>query len=169
MAKRISIEDISLRWLDNDLSEGKLLEHSISGASRPYHWKNIDPVVCGILWPRTFLSNIDAYDLKFLYDFDSVYEVRIKGKGFDLVEQAQSIVNIAKRDYMNQLLSSKKVVITLFFPFHESEVQIPIYNSVYDKLTVLFADLENNNVDMLLQTRNSKKEIELELWIVYGE
>ena len=135
----------------------------------PYLWKNIDPVVCGILWPRTFLSNIDACDLKFLYDFDSVYEVRIKGKGCNLVEQAQSIVNIAKRDYMDQLLSSKKVVITLFFPFHESEEQIPIYNSVCDKLTVLFADLESNNVDMHLQARRSNKETELELWIVYGE
>ena len=131
----------------------------------PYLWKNIDPVVCGLLWPRTLISNIDAYDLKFLYDFDSVYEVRIKGKGSNLVEQAQYIVNIVKRDYMDQLLSSKKVVVTLFFPFHEPE---PTYKGVYDKLTVLFADLENNNVDKLFEMRNSKKETELELWIVYG-
>ena len=135
----------------------------------PYHWKNIDPIICAILWPRNFLCNLDYNDLKFLYDFDSVYEVRIKGKGSDLVDQAQSIVNIAKRDYINQLLSSKKVVITLFFPFHESEEQIPIFTCVRDKLTVLFADLENNNVDMHLQMRKSKKETDLELWIVYGE
>ena len=134
----------------------------------PYHWKNVDPVVCGLLYPRTICS-IDYYDVKFLYDFDSVYEVRIKGKGTNLVEQAQCIVNIAKRDYMDQLLSSKKVAITLFFPFHESEEQLPIYKGVYDKLTVLLADLENNNVDMHLQIRKSKNETELELWIVYGE
>ena len=70
---------------------------------------------------------------------------------------------------MNQLLSSKKVAITLFFLFHEADKDISIHTYVYEKLTDLFADLENNNVDMLLQIRKSKNETELELWIVYGE
>ena len=130
----------------------------------PYHWKNVDPVVCGLLYPRTFFSNVDSNDLKFLYEFDSVYEVRIKGKGSNLVEQAQYIVNIAKRDYMDQLLSSKKVIMTLFFPFHEIE---SIYTCVYEKLKDLLVDLEYKTVDKPFILRHSKIETELELWIVY--
>ena len=131
----------------------------------PYKWNNIDAIVCGILQQYSIIP-IDYYDLKFLYDFDSVYEVRIKGKGSNLVEQAQYIVNIAKRDYMDQLLSSKKVIMTLFFPFHEIE---SIYTCVYEKLKELLVDLEYKTVDKPFILRNSKIETELELWIVYGE
>ena len=57
-----------------------IAEYNACQGPWPYQWKNIDAVVCGILQQHGIVS-IDYHDIKDLYDADSVYEVRIKGKG----------------------------------------------------------------------------------------
>ena len=47
------------------------------------------------------------------YDADCVYEVRIKGKGANDEEQLQSIIDAIRNEYLAQLRSSKKVIVTL--------------------------------------------------------
>ena len=77
----------------------------------PYQWDNADVVVCGIL-QRFGRTTCDFYDLKYLYEADSIYEIRIKGKGTNEEEQVQSIIDTIHNDYMELLQSSgKKVVI----------------------------------------------------------
>ena len=89
-----------------------IAEYNACQGPWPYQWKNIDAVVCGILQQMGVVS-IDYYDLKDLYDADRVYEVRIKGKGTNDEEQLQSIIDTIRSEYMAQLRSSKKVVVTL--------------------------------------------------------
>ena len=57
--------------------------------------------------------SIDYHDINDLYDADSAYEVRIKGKGANDEEQIQSIIDTIRSEYLAQLRSSKKVVVTL--------------------------------------------------------
>ena len=57
--------------------------------------------------------SIDYSDLKDLYDADCVYEARIKGKGANDEEKLQSIIDTIRSEYLAQLRSSKKVVVTL--------------------------------------------------------
>ena len=78
----------------------------------PYQWKNIDAVVCGILQQHGLVS-IDYHDIKDLYEANSVYEVRIKGKSTNDEELIQSIIDTIRSEHMAQLRSSKKVVVTL--------------------------------------------------------
>jgi hypothetical protein len=85
----------------------------------PYQWKYIDAVVCGIMQQMGVVS-IDYSDLKDLYDADCVYEVRIKGKGSNDEEQLQSIIDTLRSEYLTQLRSSKKVVVTLLGSFDPS-------------------------------------------------
>jgi len=59
------------------------------------------------------LVSIDYHDIKDLYDADCVYEARIKGKGDNDEAQLQNIIDTIKTEYMPQLRSSKKVVLTL--------------------------------------------------------
>ena len=59
------------------------------------------------------LVAIDYHDIKDLNDADCVYEVRIKGKGSNDEEQIQSIIDTIRSEYLAQLRSSKKVVVTL--------------------------------------------------------
>ena len=68
--------------------------------------------MCGILQQHGLVS-IDYHDIKDLYDADCVYEVRIKGRGANIEEQLQSIIDTIRSEYMSQLRSSKKVVVTL--------------------------------------------------------
>ena len=77
-----------------------------------HQWKNIDAVVCGILQQMGVIS-IDYIDLKDLYDADCVYEARVKGKGANDEEQLRSIIDTIRREYLAQLRSSKKAVVTL--------------------------------------------------------
>ena len=81
----------------------------------PYQWKNIDAVVCGILQQHS-LASTDYLDLKYLYEADSVSEIRIKGKGSNDEEQLQSIIDNIRNEYMDWLKSSKKLAITLSSP-----------------------------------------------------
>jgi hypothetical protein len=78
----------------------------------PYQWGNADVVVCGIL-QRFGLVSCDFYDLKYIYEANRIYEIRIKGKGTNEEEQVQSIIDIIRNDYMDLLQSSKKLAVTI--------------------------------------------------------
>ena len=115
-AKRISDEDFEQAGRDFDKKrEAAFEEYNACQGPWPYQWKNIDAVVCGILQQHGLIS-IDYHDIKDLYDADSVYEVRIKGKGSNDEEQLQSIIDTIRSEYLAQLSSSKKVVVTLCAP-----------------------------------------------------
>ena len=112
-AKRISDEDFEQAGRDFDKKrDAAIAEYNACQGPWPYQWKNIDAVVCGILQQMGVVS-IDYSDLKDLYDADSVYEVRIKGKGANDEEQLQSIIDTIRSEYLTRLRSSKKVVVTL--------------------------------------------------------
>ena len=112
-AGRISDEDFEKAGRDFDEKRKALIaEYNACKGPWPYQWKNIDAVVCGILQQMGVVS-IDYSDLKDLYDADCVYEARIKGKGANDEEQFQSIIDIIRSEYLAQLRSSKKVVVTL--------------------------------------------------------
>ena len=98
-------------WFD-EKRNAAIAEYNVCQGPWPYQWKNIDAVVCGILQQHGLLS-IDFFDLNYLYMVDSVSEIRIKGKGADEYEQLQSIIDTLRNDYLAQLQSSKKVVVTL--------------------------------------------------------
>ncbi len=113
VAGRISDEDFGQAGCVFDEKRKALIaEYNACQGPWPYQWKNIDAVVCGILQQMGVVS-VDYSDLKDLYDADRVYEVRIKGKGANDEEQLQNIIDIIKSEYLAQLRSSKKVVVTL--------------------------------------------------------
>ena len=112
-AKRISDEDFEQAERDFDKKrDAAIAEYNAYQGPWPYQWKNIDAVVCGVLQQHGPVS-IDYHDIKDLYDADCVYEVRIKGKGANDEEQIQSIIDTIKSEYLVQLRSSKKIVVTL--------------------------------------------------------
>ena len=112
-AGRISDEDFEQAGRDFDKKrDAAIAEYNACQGPWPYQWKNIDAVVCGIL-QQMGVASIDYSDLKELYDADCVYEVRIKGKGANNEEQLQSIIDTIRSEYLAQLRSSKKVVVTL--------------------------------------------------------
>jgi hypothetical protein len=112
-AGRISDEDFEKAGHDFDEKrKAAIAEYNACQGPWPYQWKNTDAVVCGILQQMGLVS-IDYSDLKELYDADFVNEVRIKGKGANDEEQLQNIIDIIKSEYLAQLRSSKKVVVTL--------------------------------------------------------
>lgn len=107
-------------WFDGKRNAA-IAEYNTCLGPWPYQWKNIDAVVCGILQQMGVVS-IDYSDLKDLYDEDCVYEVRIKGKGANDEEQLQSIIDTIRSEYLAQLRSSKKVVVTLCGSSNPSEL-----------------------------------------------
>ena len=92
--------------------EALIAEYNACQGPWPYQWDNADAVVCGIL-QRFGLVSCDFYDLKYLYEADRIYEIRIKGKGTNEEEQVQSIIYTIRNDYMDLLQSSKKLVVTI--------------------------------------------------------
>ena len=92
--------------------EALIAEYNACKGPWPYQWKNIDVVVCGIL-QRFGLCSCDFYDLKYLYEADTVSEIRIKGKGTSEEEQVQSIIDTIRNDYLDLLQSSKKLAVTI--------------------------------------------------------
>ena len=112
-AGRISNEDFEQAGRDFDEKrKAAIAEYNACQGPWPYQWKNVDAVVCGILQQHGLVS-IDYHDIKDLYDADCVYEVRIKGKGVYDEEQLQCIIDMIRNEYLAQLRSSKKVVVTL--------------------------------------------------------
>ena len=119
-AGRISDEDFEKAGRDFDEKcKAAIAEYNACKGPWPYQWKNIDTVVCGILQQMGVVS-IDYSDLKDLYDADNVYEIRIKGKGANDEEQLQSIIDTVRSEYLAQLGSSKKVVVSLSSPSNPS-------------------------------------------------
>lgn len=137
------------RWYD-EKRKSAIVEYNACQGPWPYLWKNIDVVVCGILQQMGVFS-IDYYDLKDLYDADCVYEIRIKGKGANDEEQLLSIIDTIRSEYLAQLRSSKKVVVTLCGSSDPS--------GLLEKL----ADCMDG-MNVVWQT---KKESEIEVSIVY--
>ena len=112
-AGRISDEDFEQAGRDFDEKrKAAIAEYNACQGPWPYQWKNIDAVVCGVLQQHDIVS-IDYHDIKDLYDADCVFEARIKGRGADIEEQLQSIIDTIRNEYLAQLRSSKKVVVTL--------------------------------------------------------
>ena len=112
-AGRISDEDFEkVGCAFDEKRKAAIAEYNTGQGPWPYQWKNIDAVVCGILQQHGLVS-IDYHDIKDLYDADCVYEVRIKGKGTNDEEQLQSIIAAIRSEYLAQLRSSKRAVVTL--------------------------------------------------------
>ena len=112
-AGRISDEDFEQAGRDFDKKrDAAIAEYNACQGPWPYQWKNIDAVVCGIL-QRFGLVSCDFYDLKYLYEADSISEIRIKGKGTNEEEQVQSIIDTIRNEYMDLLQSSEKLAVTI--------------------------------------------------------
>lgn len=112
-ADRISDEIIDLAELDfKEKRRAAIAEYNSCKGPWPYQWKNIDAVVCGILQQQGVVS-IDYTDLKYLYEADSISEIRIKGNGSNDEEQLQSIIDTIHNDYMDLLKSSEKLAVTI--------------------------------------------------------
>ena len=92
--------------------EALIAEYNACKGPWPYQWNDADVVVCGIL-QRFGLCSCDFYDLKYLYEADHIYEIRIKGKGTNDEEQIQNIMDTIRNDYMDLLQSSKKLAVTI--------------------------------------------------------
>ena len=110
---KLSDEDWEKACRDFDEKrEALIAEYNACQGPWPYQWKNIDVVICGILQRFGFVS-CDFYDLKYLYEADRIYEIRIKGKGTNKEEQVQSIIDTIRNDYWNLLQSSEKLAVTI--------------------------------------------------------
>ena len=96
------------------------------------------------------MLSIDFYDLQYLYEADSVSEIRIKGKGSNDEEQLQSIIDTICNEYMDLLQSSKKLAITLSSPSNP--------NAYLEKVADCLTDM-----DIVWQTRRKEAEMELSL------
>ena len=112
-AGRISDEDFEKAGRDFDEKRKALIaEYNACQGPWPYLWKSVDTVAYGVLQQMGPVS-IDYSDLKDLYESDCVYETRIKGKGANAEDQLQSIIDTVRNEYLAQLRSSKKVIVTL--------------------------------------------------------
>ena len=110
---KLSDEDWEKACRDFDEKrEALVAEYNACKGPWPYQWKNIDVVVCGILQRFGFVS-CDFYDLKYLYEAERIYEIRIKGKGTNKEEQVQSIIDTIRNEYMDLLRSSEKLAVTI--------------------------------------------------------
>ena len=108
---KLSDEDWEKACRDFDEKrEALVAEYNACKGPWPYQWDNADVVVCGIL-QRFGRTTCDFYDLKYLYEADSISEIRIKGKGTNEEEQVQSIIDTIRNDYMDLLQSSEKLVV----------------------------------------------------------
>ena len=150
---RISNEDFEKAGCDFDEKrKAAIAEYNACQGPWPYQWKNIDAVVCGILQQHGLVS-IDYHDIKDLYDADSVYEVRIKGKGANEEEQIQSIIDTILNEYMDLLQSSKKLTVTLSGSSNPA--------AFFDKITDCLTDM-----DIVWQTRSLRTPESFEISIV---
>ena len=151
-AGRISDEDFEQAGRDFDEKrKAAIAEYNACQGPWPYQWKNIDTLVMGILQQFGIIS-IDYTDLKYLYEADTVSEIRIKGKGANYEEQIQSIINNIRNNYMDLLKSSEKLAVTI------------IGSSKPEAYYLKFAECLTD-MDIVWQTR--RKEAEMELSILF--
>ena len=140
-------------WFE-EKRKSAVTEYNACKGPWPYQWKNIDAVVCGILQQMGVVS-IDYSDLKDLYDAVCVYEARTKGKGANNEEQLQSIIDTIRSEYLTQLRSSKKVVVTLCGPSNPSNLLVKLADCM-------------DGLNVIGQTRKlSTEAIEMELSLIY--
>ena len=149
-AGRISDEDFEKAGRDFDEKRKvAIAEYNACQGPWPYQWKNVDAVVCGMLQLNCLLS-IDFYDLQYLYEADSVSEIRIKGKGANDEEQLQSIIDAIRDEYLDLLKSSKKLAITLSCSSNP--------NAYLEKIADCL-----DGLDIVWQTRKEGTEMELSI------
>ena len=86
-------------WFD-EKRNAAIAEYNACQGPWPYQWDNADVVVCGILQRFGFVS-CDFYDLKYLYEADHIYEIRIKGKGVN--EEEQTIIDSNRGASFNKI------------------------------------------------------------------
>ena len=111
-AGRISDEDFEKAGRDFDEKrKSAIAEYNTCQGPWPYQWNDADVVVCGILQRFGFVS-CDFYDLKYIYEANRIYEIRITGKGTNDEEQVQSIIDTICNKYIELLQSSKKLAVT---------------------------------------------------------
>ena len=157
-AGRISDEDLEQAGRDFDEKrKAAIAEYNACQGPWPHQWKNIDAVVFGILQQHGQAS-IDYTDLKYLYEADSVTEIRIKGKSANDEEQLLSIIDTIRSEYMDMLQSSKKIAVTL----SGSSNPTAYLEKIADCLT---------DMDIVWQARtiSTKKEIELSIITIKSE
>ncbi len=155
-ANRISDDVIDLAERDYKEKQKKAIaEYNTCKGPWPYQWKNIDAVVCGILQVNGLLS-IDFYDLQYLYDADSVSEIRIKGEGTNEEEQLQFIIEAVRNEYMDLLQSSKKLAVTLCGSSNPEAYLEKIGDSL-------------DGFDIVWQTRKGGAEMELSIVTINPE
>ena len=151
-AGKLSDEDFEKAERDyGEKLKAAIAEYNTCQGPWPYQWKNIDTLVLGILQQFGIIS-IDYTDLKYLYEADTVSEIRIKGKGANDEEQLQSIIDTIHNEYMDLLKSSKKLAITLSCSSNPNDDLEKVADSL-------------NGMDIVWQTR--KEGAEMELSIVY--
>ena len=150
-AGRISDEDLELAMRNfNQKREVAIAEYNACQGPWPYQWKNIDTLVMGIMQQLGIVS-IDYTDLEYLYEADTVSEIRIKGKGANNEEQVQSIINTIRNDYLDLLQSSEKLAVTII-----GSSRPEAYFKKFDECLT--------DMDIVWQTR--RKEAEMEVSIV---
>ena len=150
-AGRISNEDFEQAGRDFDEKRKvAIAEYNACQGPWPYQWKNIDTLVMGIMQQLGIVS-IDYTDLEYLYEADTVSEIRIKGKGANNEEQVQSIINTIRNDYLDLLQSSEKLAVTII-----GSSRPEAYFKKFDECLT--------DMDIVWQTR--RKEAEMEVSIV---
>ena len=161
-AGRISDEDFEQAGHDFDEQrKAAIAEYNACQGPWPYQWENMDAVVCGIL-QQMGVASIDYSDLKDLYDTDCVYEVRIKGKGANDEEQLQSIIDTIRREYLTQLRSSKKVVVTLCAPSNHSGLLVKLADCM-DGLNVVWQTGKESETEVsIVYTTKTVNNMEIE-------
>lgn len=171
-AGRISDENFEQAGRDFDKKRKAAIdEYNACKGPWPYQWKNIDAVVCGVLQQHGLVS-IDYHDIKDLYGADCVYEVRIKGKGDNDEALLQSIIDTIKTEYMSQLRSSKKVVLTLCGPSITPDLLGKIADCM-DGLNVIWQTRNNEEIavslvcisEMVNDTGAETKQQEYDKWV----
>ena len=121
-AERIFDEDFEKAGRDFDEKRKvAIAEYNACQGPWPYQWNDADVVVCGIL-QRFGLVSCDFYDLKYIYEANRIYEIRIKGKGTNDEEQVQSIIDTICNKYIELLQSSKKLAVTFIDSKHGAYV-----------------------------------------------
>ena len=152
-AGRSSDEDFEQAGRDFDEKrKAAIAEYNACQGPWPYQWKNIDVVICGILQQMGIVP-VDYYDLKYLYEADTVSEIRIKGKGSCEDEQLQSILNTIRNEYMDLLQTSEKLAVTIIGPSSPA--------AYLDKVADCLTDM-----DIVWQTRTWPTQESLEISII---
>ena len=145
----INIFEIENEQIFDKERQSAICEYNSCQGPWPYQWKNINPVVCGVLQKQGHLS-IDYHDLKYLYDCYSVWEIRLLSRKVDAKLRIKEIINTIQSKYDYMMSNAQKLVVTLCYS--------PNSSSYNDELSQLHDFLINyvNEADIVWQTRKMK-------------